>query len=88
MDEEYKIIHSPLERRITERGVSVEVMIYRGEGDAGWILEVVDHTGGSTVWDDAFASDQAALECVEFGGRPAHRFHAVPGEGRLGFRLA
>ena len=45
MDEEYKIIHSPLERRVSERGVSVEVLIYRGKDDAGWILEVVDHTG-------------------------------------------
>jgi uncharacterized protein len=62
MDEEYKIIHSPLERRITERGVSVEVMIYRGEGDAGWILKVVDHTGGSTVWDETFATDRTALD--------------------------
>ncbi len=62
MDEDYKIIRSPLERRVTERGVSVEVLIYRGEDDAGWILEVVDHTGGSTVWDDAFPTDRAALE--------------------------
>ena len=62
MDEEYKIIHSTLERRVSERGVSVEVLIYRGEDDAGWILEVVDHTGGSTVWDDAFATDRAALD--------------------------
>ncbi len=62
MDEEYKIIRSPLERRISERGVSVEVLIYRGVADAGWILEVVDHTGGSTVWDGIFATDRAALE--------------------------
>jgi uncharacterized protein len=62
VDEEYKIIRSPLERRVTERGVSVEVLIYRGEDDAGWILEVVDHTGGSTVWDDAFPTDRAALD--------------------------
>ena len=62
MDEEYRIIHSPLERRITERGVSIEVLIYRGEDDAGWILEVVDHAGGSTVWDEAFGSDRAALD--------------------------
>ena len=52
MDEEYKVIHSPLERRISERGISIEVLIYHGEDDAGWILEVVDHTGGSTVWDE------------------------------------
>ena len=35
MDEDYKIIRSPLERRVTERGVSVEVLIYRAEEDAG-----------------------------------------------------
>jgi uncharacterized protein len=62
MDEEYKVIHSPLERRISERGISIKVLIYHGEDDAGWILEVVDHTGGSTVWDEAFVSDQAALD--------------------------
>ena len=62
MDEDHKIIHSPLGRRVTERGVSVEVLIYRGVADAGWILEVVDHTGGSTVWNGIFATDRAALE--------------------------
>ena len=62
MDEDYKIIRSPLERRVSERGVSVEVLIYRGADDAGWILEVVDHAGGSTVWDEVFATDRAALE--------------------------
>ena len=62
MDEDYKIIRSPLERRVSERGVSVEVLIYRGEDDAGWLLEVVDHAGGSTVWNEPFASDRAALD--------------------------
>jgi hypothetical protein len=62
MDDGYKIIHSPLERRISEDGISVDVLIYRGKDDEGWILEVVDHAGGSTVWDEAFMSDQAALE--------------------------
>lgn len=62
MSDEYRIIHSPLERRISERGISIEVLIYRGEDDAGWILEVVDHTGGSTVWEEAFVSDRAALD--------------------------
>jgi uncharacterized protein len=61
MSDEYRIIRSPLERRISDRGISIEVLIYRGEDDAGWILEVVDHTGGSTVWDETFVSDQAAL---------------------------
>ncbi len=64
MDDEYRIIHSPLERRISERGISVEVLIYRGEDDAGWLLEVVDHAGGSTVWNGAFVSDRAALDAA------------------------
>ena len=62
MGHEYRIIHSPLERRISERGVFIKVLIYHGEDDAGWILEVVDHAGGSTVWDKAFLSDRAALD--------------------------
>lgn len=30
----------------------------------GWTLEVEDHEGGCTVWDDKFATDQAALDEV------------------------
>lgn len=37
------------------------VEIYRGE-DSDWILEVVDEFGNSTVWDDQFATDQAAWD--------------------------
>ena len=35
MDEEFRIIHSPLERRLTEDGIVIEVLIYRGEADEG-----------------------------------------------------
>lgn len=52
---------SPLERDITRDGVTVRLFIYRGREDAGWILEIEDEQGGSTVWDDLFDSDQAAL---------------------------
>lgn len=38
------------------------MQIYRGEEDAGWILEVVDADGASTVWDDKFVTDQAAMD--------------------------
>jgi hypothetical protein len=62
MTNDYTIIHSPLQRRVTRDGISVDVMIYRGEDEEGWILEVVDHLGGSTVWDDRFPTDQAALD--------------------------
>ena len=35
--------------------------IYRAENE-DWILEVVDEQGNSTVWDDLFPTDQAALD--------------------------
>ncbi len=57
-------MRSPLERRISRDGISVRVLIYRGEADDGWILEVVDHAGGSTVWEEAFTTDRAALDEV------------------------
>lgn len=48
MQEEYEIIDSPLSQMISRDGMTVEVLIYRGKDDSGWILEVVDQEGGST----------------------------------------
>jgi hypothetical protein len=40
---------------------AVRVEIYRIKGSAdGWSLEVVDHNGTSTVWDDLFPTDRDA----------------------------
>jgi len=64
MDDEYKIINSALSQRITRDGTTIDVMIYRGEHEAAWILEVVDSAGGSTVWDDTFQTEQDALSEV------------------------
>ena len=64
MDDEYKIINSPLSQKITRDGTTIDVLIYRGEHEAAWILEVVDHAGGSTVWDETFQTEQAALNEV------------------------
>jgi len=50
-------------RRIKRNRTTVEVLIYRGEDENEWILEVEDESGGSTVWE-TFASDTAALEEV------------------------
>jgi uncharacterized protein len=54
---------SPLATRITRGGTSVDVHIYRGgdDGGDGWILEIIDASGTSTVWDDPFPTDGAAL---------------------------
>ncbi len=61
IDDDMPIIYSPLNRTASRNGRSVEVEIYRAENE-DWILEVVDEHGNSTVWDDLFPTDQAALD--------------------------
>ena len=55
--------NATLSRRITRDGKSLQVEIY-SNGDSGWILEVVDQHGNSTVWDDPFSSVQMAMDEV------------------------
>jgi len=61
MNEEPEIEMSPLSQRISSGGQTVSVEIYRLEGEKSWALEVVDEYNNSTVWDDTFDSDSAAL---------------------------
>ncbi len=62
-DDDQEIVYSPLCQTITRDGKSVDVMIY-GDGDGGWLLEVVDQYGNSTAWDLPFSADAAALDEV------------------------
>jgi hypothetical protein len=66
---------SRLSQSITRDGHTVQVEIYEGDGGK-WILEVVDEFNGSTVWDDQFETDQAALDEV-------HKTIAEEGIGSL-----
>ena len=59
-----EIVMSPLCREIIEDGTKIQVDIYRGENESGWILEVIDEENTSTVWDDPFDTDQEALGAV------------------------
>jgi uncharacterized protein len=59
-----EIVMSPLCREITGDGTKIQVDIYRGEDDPGWILEVIDEENSSTVWNDPFDTDQEALDAV------------------------
>jgi hypothetical protein len=71
MEEEYEVKYSPLCQNVESSGKEVEVMIYE-DGDGGWLLEVVDEHGNSTVWDDPFESDQKAwvevMQCIKDEG--------------------
>jgi uncharacterized protein len=52
---------SPLAQTVTRDGKTVRVDIYE-DGEGGWLLEVVDEYWNSTVWDEPFACDRAALD--------------------------
>jgi len=60
MDEDIELVMSPLCQNISSGGKTVRVEIY-GDGKGKWILEIVDEFNNSTVWDDTFETDQAAL---------------------------
>ena len=64
MNEEFEVKMSPLCQAISSDGQSVQVDIYEHE-NGGWILEVVDDFNNSTVWDDTFDTDNAALTEVK-----------------------
>jgi hypothetical protein len=55
---------SPHCREIIEDGTKIQVDIYRGEDESGWILEIIDEENASTVWDEPFDTDRDALEAV------------------------
>jgi hypothetical protein len=61
MEDDFGVEMSPRCQELTADGKTVRVDIYRGD-TGSWILEVVDEFGNSTVWDDEFDTDAAALD--------------------------
>jgi hypothetical protein len=59
-DSDQKFIHSDLETTRTEGISSVQISIYRSE-DSDWFLELIAGDGNSTVWPEAFETEEAAL---------------------------
>lgn len=59
-DQEPEIIYSDLQTRYSDGGHSVEIAIYRLP-ETDWVLEVIAEDGNSTVWEDPFATDEAAF---------------------------
>ena len=53
-----EIIMSPLCREIAVDGITIQIDIYRGKENSGWILEVIDEENASTIWDEPFDTDQ------------------------------
>ena len=82
MYDESDLIYSPLQRTYSAEGRQVEIQIYRMP-DTGWSLEIVDEHKNSTVWDELFDTDEAALSeaLKDLGEEGIHAFvGAGPGE--------
>jgi hypothetical protein len=56
------LVYSPLGRTISSGDSRLDIVIFRGASEKKWTLEIEDHRGRSTVWDEGFESDQAALD--------------------------
>lgn len=64
-DNDPELEYSPLCGPVSRDELTVHVQIYRIAGlGEGWVLEAVDHKGGSTVWNESFATDQVAIEVL------------------------
>ena len=59
-DRDPNLLHSSLSGNMTRDGITIDVQIYKVENVPGWALEVINHNGTSTVWDDLFETDDAA----------------------------
>ena len=65
IDDNVRIEFSPLCRKLKRDDIEIDIHIYRIEGsDEGWSLEVVDEENASTVWQELFDTDDAALNEV------------------------
>ena len=60
-----KPISSPLSRKVTADGITIDVEIYRFENENFWRLELVDEGWNATVYEDKFTTDQAAWDAFQ-----------------------
>lgn len=60
---ENDLIDSPLSQTYSRDSKTVSIEIFRLPGTF-WSIQVVDGHGNSTVWDDEFSTDSAALACA------------------------
>ncbi len=61
VNEETEIEMSPLCQSFEKGGITLQIEIYRSQ-ESDWMLEVVNPTNTSIVWDETFQSDKAAFE--------------------------
>ena len=59
------VVKSDLCETIERKGKVLDINIF-SDGNGGWLLEVIDKYGNSTVWNEPFSTDMAAyIEVIE-----------------------
>ena len=53
---------SPLSQEFTDEQITVDVMIYKIDGNDGWTLEVALDDETSVTWTELFPTDQEAWD--------------------------
>tara|TARA_B100000378_G_scaffold71776_1_gene55131 strand:+ start:6251 stop:6511 length:261 start_codon:yes stop_codon:yes gene_type:complete len=61
MENSIELAISSLSQNLSADGKTVKVEICRGE-DGGWNLAIIDEFGTSTIWDEEFDTEAAALK--------------------------
>ncbi|MGL6161880.1 hypothetical protein [Microbulbifer sp.] len=61
MEDDFVPKESTLSRSYSDGDLTVQIDIYE-DGEGGWLLEIIDEHDNSTVWEDAFETEQEALD--------------------------
>ncbi|MCJ2180602.1 hypothetical protein [Novosphingobium album (ex Hu et al. 2023)] len=64
-DEDPNIVVSDLSRIVSEKGITVDVSIFRLEDETEWTLEVINESGTSIVWTDLFDTEEEAFAAFQ-----------------------
>tara|TARA_R100001143_G_scaffold62974_1_gene67935 strand:- start:25607 stop:25867 length:261 start_codon:yes stop_codon:yes gene_type:complete len=61
MESSIELVISSLSQHLSVDGKTVKIEISRGY-DGGWNLAIIDEFGTSTIWDEEFDTEAAALK--------------------------
>lgn len=73
---------SPLSQEFTDNGITIDVMIYKIEGNDGWTLEIAIDDETSVAWTELFPTDQEAWDDFIRGVQEVGLRKLIDGEDR------
>ena len=72
MEIEPELVYADRNGSLTRDGITVDISVYKLASDPEWVLEVVNANGTSIIWEETFATADAAFiafdEAVEEDG--------------------